>query len=149
MAIRRRAHVRRSLFPVLALVFFAGAAIAQTDSTPPSCSLTETLAGPPKQFRITIQDADSGLASLSVTKAVNASFVLPPYAFGTKGPLPVIATRIDPFAAMDVILTSSDVAGNSGSCEFTDPALPVPTLSRWLLGALALALAAFGARKLL
>ena len=79
--------------------------------------------------------------------SVNASFALPPYAFGTKGPLPVTATRIDPFAEMDVILTSSDVAGNSGSCEFTDPALPVPTLSRWFLGALALALAASGRRR--
>jgi hypothetical protein len=129
----------------------ASGGIAIVDTTPPSCTLAATIPGPPRQLEITIQDTGSGLASLSVTKAVNAQMTLPPYAFGVKGAIPVLATKVDPFSAMDVELESSDVAGNTGSCEFTDPAADpraVPTLSGWALGILALAAAAGGARRL-
>ena len=41
------------------------------DTTPPSCSLTAVLPGPPKQLKITVQDSDGGLQSIEVTTAIN------------------------------------------------------------------------------
>ena len=147
----RIAGFRTATWILGALALSGGAGAGPiVDTTPPSCTLTQTIPGPPRQLQITIQDSDSGLASLSVTKSVNAQMSLPPYAFGVKIGIPVVATKIDPFAAMDVVLESSDVQGNTGSCEFTDPAQAVvPTLSKGLLALLALAVAAAGARRLL
>ncbi|HET7452829.1 MAG TPA: hypothetical protein VFL12_08820 [Thermoanaerobaculia bacterium] len=136
---------------ILGALALAGAADGGpiVDTSPPSCTLAETIPGPPRELRITIQDTGSGLASLSVTKAVNAEMSLPPYAFGVTIAIPVVATKIDPFAAMDVALESSDVEGNTGSCEFTDPAAPtVPAASAGALAILAAVIAVYGAKKL-
>jgi len=119
-----------------------------SDTTPPVCTLSSILPGPPRELRIVIQDPDSGLASIAVTRSVNADMALPPYAFGIKGPLPITATRIDPSKSMDIALTAQDVAGNSGSCEFSDSGATIPTLDARALAALALGLAAAALRKL-
>jgi hypothetical protein len=37
---------------------------ACADRTPPQCSLTTTIKGPPKQIQVTVQDAESGLQSV-------------------------------------------------------------------------------------
>lgn len=141
-------RTRTLILGVLALSGAAGAGPI-VDTTPPSCTLAETIPGPPRQLRITIQDTGSGLASLSVTKAVNAQMTLPPYAYGVTIAIPVVATKVDPFAAMDVVLESSDVDGNAGSCEFTDPAAPtVPAASAGALATLAAVIAVYGAKKL-
>jgi len=119
-----------------------------SDTTPPVCTLSSILPGPPRELRIVIQDPDGGLASIGVTRSVNADLALPPYAFGIKGPLAITATRIDPSRSMDIALTAQDVAGNSGSCEFSDSGATIPTLDSRALAALALGLAAAAIWKL-
>jgi hypothetical protein len=43
------------------------------DSTPPSCTLTSVIAGPPTQIKVTVQDSDGGLKSVQVITLDNAT----------------------------------------------------------------------------
>ncbi len=91
-----------------------------TDSTPPSCKLTATLAGPPKGIQITVQDGgatDSGLKSIVVTNNVNANVVVPPFTQGTKNAVVVTATRVDNNVSAQVALRVTDVKGNITNCD--------------------------------
>jgi hypothetical protein len=45
----------------------------KTDATPPSCTLTSVIAGPPTQIKVTVQDGDGGLKSVQVTTLDNAT----------------------------------------------------------------------------
>lgn len=93
---------------------------ATTDTTPPSCTLTGVIAGPPKQIQITAQDSGSGLRSIVVTSSSNATTSVPPFTPGTTSPVVVTATKINQSAGSTVALQVTDVAGNVTNC---DPAL--------------------------
>ena len=97
----------------IALKTWTGAA----DTTKPTCVLTATVAGPPKQIQITVQDSGSGLASIVVTKSQNADTVVPPFTSGTTGAVLVTATKITQSAGSVVELTVTDVAGNKIVCD--------------------------------
>ena len=56
--------------------------IPLTAPPPPTCMLTATIAGPPKQIQITVQAA-GGLASVTVDDSTNAVTPVPPFTVGT------------------------------------------------------------------
>ena len=87
------------------------------DTTPPSCVLTATIDGPPKQIQITVQDSGSGIASILVTQSANADTVVPPFAAGTTSAVLVQATKIVQASGSVVELTVTDVAGNKIVCD--------------------------------
>jgi hypothetical protein len=93
---------------------------APADTTPPSCALTAVIAGPPKQIQITVQDSESGLASIEVMTSTNANTAVPAFAVGTTSPVVVTATKIDQSTGAVVELRATDVAGNVTVC---DPAI--------------------------
>jgi hypothetical protein len=87
------------------------------DTTPPSCALTNVVAGPPKQLQITVQDSGSGLASIAVTASTNASTPVPAFAAGTTGPVVVTSTKLDQGRSAQVALRVTDAAGNVTDCD--------------------------------
>jgi hypothetical protein len=93
------------------------------DTTPPTCSLTGTVAGPPKQILITVQDTGSGLSSIVSTEALNATMLIPNFTVGTTKAQVVTATKTNQAATSDVALKVTDVAGNVTSCDPVDMTL--------------------------
>ena len=89
--------------------------------TPPSCALTATIAGPPKQLKITIQDSDNGLKSVEVTTSSNTTVAVPTYTAGEKGAIVVVATKIDQSKGAQVALRVTDMNGAVTDC---DPIVP-------------------------
>jgi hypothetical protein len=100
-----------------------------SDIVAPSCNVTAIIPGPPKQVQITVQDAQSGLASISVVTALNCNVSIPSFTVGTTSPVVVTATKINQSAGSTVILRATDVAGNSASCDpvYTTLSAEVPT----------------------
>lgn len=90
------------------------------DTTAPTCKLTATIAGPPKQIQITVQDTGSGLGSVVVTKSTNAVTTVPPFTSGTNSAVVVTSTKTNQTLGSSVALKVTDVAGNVTLC---DPAL--------------------------
>jgi CSLREA domain-containing protein len=85
------------------------------ETTPPRCALTAVIPGPPKQFEITVQERDSGLAAINVLVAQNFSVTIPPFAAGARQVV-VTATKIDQSMRAEVVLEVIDVAGNKTTC---------------------------------
>jgi hypothetical protein len=54
------------------------------DQSPPTCTLTGVIAGPPKQIQITAQDTLSGLDCILVTTSTNATTSVPAFTPGTQ-----------------------------------------------------------------
>jgi hypothetical protein len=91
------------------------------NNTPPSCALTNVIAGPPKQLQITVQSATAGIASVQVTESNNATTVVPAFAPGVTDALVVTATKIDQSQGAQVALSITDVNGLVTNC---DPVVP-------------------------
>jgi hypothetical protein len=91
--------------------------VPQLDSTKPRCVLSAMRNGPPTQIDITAQDADSGMASIVVTKSNNADTPVPPFTVGDTNPMVITATKIDQSKPAQVELTVSDLAGNTTVCD--------------------------------
>jgi hypothetical protein len=89
------------------------------DTTPPSCALTATITGPPKQIQVTVRDTGSGLASIVVTKAVNDTVSIPSFTAGTTSPVVVTATKVDQSKSSTLALQVKDQAGNVTNCDPT------------------------------
>jgi hypothetical protein len=87
------------------------------DATPPSCTLTNVIAGPPKQIQITVSDSGSGLGSVQVTTSTNATTAVPAFTPGDTSPLVVTSTKIDQSLGSVVALQVTDVAGNVTNCD--------------------------------
>jgi hypothetical protein len=91
-----------------------------TDTTPPSCSLTRVIDGPPRQFQITVQDTESGLNSIEVTISNNFATIVPAFCMGRTDALVVTATKINQSVGAQVALQVTDVAGNVTDCDVCD-----------------------------
>jgi hypothetical protein len=89
-------------------------------STPPTCLLTGTITGPPKQIQITAQ-ASGGLASIVVTDSNNAVTIVPPFTAGTTNPVVVTSTKTVQSSGSHVALQVTAVSGGTTTC---DPILP-------------------------
>jgi hypothetical protein len=66
---------------------------------------------------VTVQDADSGIASLVLTDSYNAGVVFPSFAFGTKDPLTVVATQVSKTDSFFFSFVATDVDGNQTTCD--------------------------------
>jgi MYXO-CTERM domain-containing protein len=88
---------------------------------PPSCALTNVIAGPPKQLEITVQNPIAGISSIEVTDSTNATTVVPVFPQGFKQPVVVTATKTDESSGAHVALSVTDVNGAVTVC---DPLLP-------------------------
>jgi len=87
---------------------------------PPTCLLTSTIAGPPKQIQITVQ-ASGGLAAVIVTTSANASTPVPPFTPGTTNPVVITSTKINQAAGSHVALQVTGASGGTINC---DPIVP-------------------------
>jgi len=104
---------------------------------PPSCSFTNTVAGPPKQLIITVQDSTAGLDTISVTDSTNATVsVDSSFTAGDKGAVIVTATKVDQTAGAHVAL---HLVGHDGLTKDCDPVVPgeEPVISNLSAGAAA------------
>ena len=111
----------------------AGATDAAADVTappPPSCALTNVVAGPPKQIQITVQDSNAGIASIQVTESNNASVNVPAFASGTTDPLLVVATKTDQSQGSQVALSITSVDGQVTQCDPVVPGEPTDWIGR-------------------
>jgi hypothetical protein len=118
---------------VLLLVVLLSSMVAFADAVGPTVNVN-VLTGPPFQVQFTIQDTDSGLASVIVTQSNNADTVVPPFTVGTTDPLTVIGTKIDQSQFLTIEFLATDVAGNTTDFVYTDaPGVPEPA-SMALLG---------------
>jgi len=68
---------------------------------------------------VTVQDTDSGLASIVVTQSDNADTVVPPFTVGTTDPVVVASTKIDQTKPARVTMLVTDLAGNVTTCDLT------------------------------
>jgi len=100
----------------LAGLAIVGELRAAVDTTPPTCTLTSTLAGPPKEIQVTVQDTGSGLASI-VPTTVNATATVPVFAPGSTSAQLVIADKTDQSKPSSLTLKVTDVSGNSTTCD--------------------------------
>ncbi|MFZ0389563.1 MAG: FlgD immunoglobulin-like domain containing protein, partial [Calditrichia bacterium] len=87
------------------------------DQDAPTCDLDAVNPGPPVSIDIRVQDMQSGIASIIVLKAKNATVNIPSFTVGDTGPIMVTATKIDNSKGASVALETMDVAGNSSRCD--------------------------------
>ena len=87
---------------------------------PPTCELTATIPGPPKQIQITVQ-ASGGLQTITVDDSTNAITVVPAFTPGTTNPVLVTSTKINQGSGSRVQLTVTATNGGSTVC---DPVIP-------------------------
>ena len=97
--------------------------VGQKDTTPPACLVTGLVAGPPKQVTVSVQDPESGLASIVVNTHTNAHVTNSPSPFtvGTTAAVLVTGTKMDQSQGSFIRLTVTNTAGLSAVC---DPFLP-------------------------
>lgn len=99
----------------------AGTPPPPLDTESPSCSST-LREGPPASLEVRIQDGQSGLASIEVTSATNATASIPSFASGTTEAVSVTVSKSDAYQSARIEIASTDVAGNRGACVFEIPA---------------------------
>lgn len=84
------------------------------DPKRPGCWLFDT---DPGSIEVVVDELESGMASIQVLQASNATVEIQPFDPGTKGALIVIATKVDPNKASRVRLRATDLAGNVTECD--------------------------------
>lgn len=84
------------------------------DPKRPSCWLFDT---DPGSIEVVLDDQESGMASIQVLQASNATVEIQPFEPGTKDTLIMIATKVDPAKASRVRLRATDLAGNVTECD--------------------------------
>jgi hypothetical protein len=142
-------------FPPNPSVDVAGLAVVgeiRVAQQPPTCQLTATITGPPKQIQITVQAA-GGLGTVVPTANDNASINIPSFTAGTTSPVVVTATKVNQSAGSHVALHVTALSGGSVDCDPLVPGTKAPhraVLHRWnhTLSLLAKALAAIGRVRL-
>jgi hypothetical protein len=103
-----------------------------TDTTSPSCELTNVGTNPQGQkfIQVTVQDSDDGLGSVVLTTLTNATAGVGTYQTGITTvptsvatpdhpttPVVVTATKLDQNLGAQLALTVTDVAGNVTNCD--------------------------------
>lgn len=84
------------------------------DEKPPTCVLTGS---GPDYILITVQDSDSGLASVTAPEKINATVDIPTVVKGTTDALVVTATKIDKTKRSQIELQIVDLALNDTFCD--------------------------------
>ena len=94
------------------------AAPAADDETPPLCTVASTIPGPPAEALLAVQDQESGLASIEVSEAFNATVDIDSFNTGTTDPVAVQITQINSSLSFYAVLVSSDQLGNTTTCRY-------------------------------
>ncbi|MDP9492025.1 MAG: hypothetical protein M3P42_07495 [Actinomycetota bacterium] len=68
-------------------------------------------------MQLTVQDSDSGLASIEVTYTKNITVDIAGFFFGTTSPVVVTGTAIDPLAHIGLTFIATDLLGNQTTCD--------------------------------
>ena len=68
-------------------------------------------------MQIVVQDSDTGLASIDVTYTKNITVDIAGFFFGTKLPVTVTGTAIDPLAHIGLTFIATDLNGNQTTCD--------------------------------
>jgi hypothetical protein len=114
------------------LQWLNGGSACPTDHSPPQCQLTSTIKGPPKRIQVTVQDPQSGLDSVNYT--IKNGTVAPDagpvtnnpdgsvsgsvdFGFGLLTPLVVTATKTNQALGSRVVLTVTNRAGLTTTCD--------------------------------
>jgi hypothetical protein len=87
------------------------------DATAPSCKLT---AFTNSYIQVTVRDLETGLASITIDKAVNTSVTWPAFTPGTADPLVVTSTKVDLTKSAQTQITVFDLGGNKVTCDPID-----------------------------
>ena len=88
---------------------------APTDTTPPRCEVLGINAS--GQLEVEIEDSGSGIQTIDVLVASNASVNIPAFTPGTTSTITVVATKINPSKRARVELKATDAAGNVSTCD--------------------------------
>jgi hypothetical protein len=67
--------------------------------------------------RVIVQDADTGLAAINMLYTLNLSVDVAGFSFGTKNPVTVTGTAIDPAQGIALSFEAIDLAGNRTECD--------------------------------
>jgi len=95
---------------------------ALQDSDPPTCQVVGEDPGPPHTLYVSVQDASSGLAVISVTAAVNADVSIPDFLPGTTAAVLVSVTKLNDAEEWSFSLSMEDLAGNTANCDYAQSA---------------------------
>ncbi len=88
--------------------------------SPPSCRVTNIFGGPQKQLIITMQDFGSGLQTIQLAAAVNATVSIPSFTIGATTPVVVTATKVDQSQTSNVSFIVTNTVGTTTSCDPVD-----------------------------
>jgi hypothetical protein len=88
--------------------------------------LTGIVTGPPKQLKITVQDPESGIQSITVDAITNATATWLSFAVGSTAPIQVTATKADQTKSSFLRLKITNTAGLTTFC---DPRVPARKLA--------------------
>jgi hypothetical protein len=94
---------------------------------PPSCTVSGLSAGPPRQVTFTMQDAITGLQSITALDAVNVNAPVPAFETGATGAVIVTASQIDQNQTSKIDLQVTNTAGLTATCSGAIPGAP----SQW------------------
>jgi len=88
------------------------------DTTPPTCTVTGVIAGPPKKQDVTAVDSGSGIASEGVTNITidNGTVAVPAVQSASTSGLVVEATKSDQTMLTHWSFDLADWAGNTKHC---------------------------------
>jgi len=86
----------------------------------PTCVLNATIAGPPKQIKIEVQDAN-GVSNINVDQSANATVDIPSGYQGSTDPIMITATKDVQTQGSFVALTVTNANGDKTTC---DPFIP-------------------------
>jgi hypothetical protein len=113
--------------------------VGDKDTTKPTCVATGLVNGPPKQVKITVQDAESGITTITVNTLTNATIATTPNPVpsGTTAAVLITATKTNPSLSSFIRLTVTNGVGLATVC---DPVLPAvkkahPSLHKGMLHA--------------
>jgi hypothetical protein len=68
-------------------------------------------------MQLVVQDADTGLAAINVTYTRNVTVSILGFTVGTKDPVTVIGTAMDPTQSLGLTFEAFDLAGNRTECD--------------------------------
>lgn len=83
---------------------------------PPECKVVVS-PSTPNRVEVTVQDHGSGLESIKITTATNLTVSIPPFTPGTRSPVVVVGTKVDPSQRASLVLSVGDTCHNVIPCD--------------------------------
>lgn len=103
--------------------------VPTNDTTPPVCTATTSTVGGQHVIDLAVQDAESGIETITVTTQTNVTVTLPSWTVGSLSVLHVTGTQVNTALAAALSIKVTNVAGLSTNCGGTLPPLAPPNCS--------------------